>query len=594
MSKLQVLSPQLSNMIAAGEVVQRPGSVVKELMENAVDAGATQIQVLIRDAGRTSIRVIDNGCGMSTEDSLLCFARHATSKINSPEDLGEILTYGFRGEALASIAAVSEVTLRTRREEDEVGTQVEINSQNETKQSAISCSKGTSIEVRNLFYNVPARRKFLKSDSSELKHIIEEFTHIALTRPDLSFTLTHNDKPIYNLKKAQGLKFRILDILGTGVVGEVVDLMANTSIVQLQGYIGSPEGAKKSLGNQYLFVNGRFFKSGYLHKAIMNAYSEMLPEGLTPSYFIYLTVDPHTIDVNVSPTKTEIKFENDFVIFQTLYACVRETLGRNGFGAMIDFDAASALQMPVLSSRETEIKPQEIQAAFGNDSDYNPFATGSNSGTYSPRFKEPVLHDYSPLFEEEDIPVSKPQHHLVLGGKYIVTPTDNSLLLTNIHRAQVRILYENMLSALNGEQNVCQTALFPVQVQIGAAYIPLIEANLEMLHNLGFDISIFGTDTIVVSGVPQGYDYDELSVKSTVADLLQVLSDGEQTLDEAMKISMARKLAERGCSQNAKIKNSEQAQGLLDLLFACSAPETTPSGKRITKILSTDDLEKLF
>lgn len=590
MSKLQVLSPQLANMIAAGEVVQRPSSVVKELMENAVDAGASQIQVFIKDSGRTSIRVIDNGCGMAPEDALLCFARHATSKINSPEDLEEILTYGFRGEALASIAAVSEVVLRTRREEDEVGTQVEINSQNETKQSAISCSKGTSIEVRNLFYNVPARRKFLKSDSSELKHIIEEFTHIALTRPDLSFTLTHNDKPIYTLKKAQGLKFRILDLLGTGVVGEVVDLMSNTSIVSLQGYIGSPDGAKKSLGNQYLFVNGRFFKSSYLHKAIMNAYSEMLPEGLTPSYFIYLTVDPHSIDVNVSPTKTEIKFENDFVIFQTLYACVRETLGRNGFGAMIDFDAASALQMPVLSSRDTGFRPEEISAAFGKESDYNPFETGSTP-SYTPRFKEQELHDYSPLFEEKEIQ-SKPKNHIVLGGKYIVTPTDNTLLLTNIYRAQVRILYENMLSALNGEQNVCQTALFPVQVQIGAAYIPLIESNLDRLHKLGFDISIFGTDTIVVAGVPQGYDYDELSVKSTVADLLQVLTDGEQTLDEAMKTAMARKLAERGSSQN-KIKTSEQAQGLLDLLFACSNPETTPSGKRITKIVTLDDLEKL-
>lgn len=593
MSKLQVLSPQLADMIAAGEVVQRPASVVKELMENAVDAGASQIQVLIKDSGRTSIRVIDNGCGMSPEDALLCFARHATSKINTPSDLEEILTYGFRGEALASIAAVSEVVLRTRREEDEVGTQVEINSRNGTRQSAVSCSKGTSIEVRNIFYNVPARRKFLKSDSSELKHIIEEFVHIALTRPDLNFTLSHNDKPIYTLKKAQGLKFRILDILGPGVVGEIVDLMANTSIVSLQGYIGSPDGAKKSLGNQYLFVNGRYFKSGYLHKAIMNAYSEMLPEGLTPSYFIYLTVDPHSIDVNVSPTKTEIKFENDFVIFQTLYACVRETLGRNGFGAMIDFDAESALQMPVLNSRETSaFRPEEITAALGTDSDYNPFETGS--GTYVPKFKMPELHDYSALFEEKEMQQPKPSHHMVLGGKYIVTPRDNSLLITNIYRAQVRILYENMLSALNGEQNVCQTALFPVQVQIGAAYIPLVEANLDRLHKLGFDISIFGTDTIVVAGIPQGYDYDELSVKSTVADLLQILSDGEQTLDEAMKTDMARKLAERGGSQNARIKSPEQAQGLLDLLFACSNPETTPSGKRITKIVSTDDLEKLF
>ena len=288
MGKLKILPAQIANMIAAGEVVQRPASVVKELLENAVDAGASQVSVVVTDAGRTLIQVIDNGCGMSPVDAVLCFERHATSKIATAEDLEQILTYGFRGEALASIAAVSEVTLRTRRPQDETATEVRTSALGETKTATVAAPAGSNFAVRNLFYNTPARRKFLKSDNVELKHIIEEFTRVAITRPDIAFTLSHNGRDLFVLKKAKSLKFRILDLLGSNVVGDIVDLNAETSVVRISGFVGRPDTARKTLGNQYFFVNGRYFRSPYLHKAVMKAYEEMIPEGVTPAWFIFL------------------------------------------------------------------------------------------------------------------------------------------------------------------------------------------------------------------------------------------------------------------------------------------------------------------
>lgn len=635
MGKLQILSPQLANMIAAGEVVQRPASVVKELLENAIDAGASDIQLIVKDAGRTLIQIIDNGCGMSKEDAQLCFARHATSKIAEPEDLGKLNTYGFRGEALASIAAISQVTLKTKKEEDEVGSQVLIEGGEIKETGSISHPVGTSIEVRNLFFNTPARRKFLKSDNVELKHIIEELTRAALGKPELAFKLRHNDKDVLVLKKAQSIKYRILDILGSSVVGDVVDLNSHTNIVNISGYIGQPQGAKKTLGNQYLFVNGRFFKSPYLHKAIMNAYSELMPEGLTPSYFIFLYVDPQSVDVNISPTKTEVKFENDSIIFQTLYASVRETLGRNGFGEMIDFEAASALNLSSFSANSNaQIKPSELDAALGFESSYNPFDNGSSSygsGTDG-QFSSPYynneqsfdgndggvldshMHEgqmfggqaqqfgryqtkdnYSNLFDGSTAEVPKTeQNHFVVGKKYICTPVENGLMLTNIYRAEVRILYEQMLKSLEGQTLVGQSALFPIQIQIGPAYIPLIEEHLGLLESLGFTINIISNDSIIVSAIPMAYDFDEMSVRNTMADLLQILQEEHNTLSHNLQQNVAKRLSEVGVSKNSKIQTSQQAQILLDQLFECANSDTTPSGKRISKFVSVEDLEKLF
>ena len=604
MGKLKILPAQIANMIAAGEVVGRPASVVKELTENALDAGATKITVVVTDAGRTLIQVVDDGCGMSAEDAQLCFERHATSKIAEADDLEQIMTFGFRGEALASIAAVAEVTLRTRRPEDETGTQVTVGTFGHMEATQCSAPTGTSIAVRNLFYNTPARRKFLKSDNVELKHIVEEFTHVALTRPDVAFTLTHNGRDMFVLKAAKSLKYRIQDLLGPGVTGELVDIGAQTSLVTVSGFIGRPESARKTLGNQFFFVNGRYFRSPYFHKAVMNAYSEMVPEGVTPSYFIYLDVDPHSIDVNISPTKTEIKFEEDSVIFQTLYATVRETLGRNSFGASIDFDTEGAVQMPQISRSFNEYKNSEIAPSHEFDPDYNPFdpapsgdyvpdfGSGAAPSGYTPSGVIPKSENYGALFEEQTLALQK---SVIIGGRFIATPVSSGVMLVHIRRALVRILYEKMLRALQAEAPVSQTALFPVEVPVGAANVPLFAEFGEMLGRLGFDIAPFSGDSVVVNAVPEGFGADEMSVRDLVADLLQVLCDGgHNVLPEMMQSATARKFAELGALRYAELKTPAEATRLLDDLFACDNADLTPSGKRITCIVPIDELEKRF
>ena len=606
MGKLKVLPAQIANMIAAGEVVGRPASVVKELTENALDAGAMKVTVVVTDAGRTLIQVIDNGCGMSAEDAKLCFERHATSKIAEAEDLEHILTFGFRGEALASIAAVAEVTLRTRRPEDETGTQVTVGNFGHMETAECSAPAGTNIAVRNLFYNTPARRKFLKSDNVELKHIVEEFTHVALTRPDVAFTLTHNGRDMFVLKAAKSLKYRIQDLLGPGITGELVDIDAQTSLVSVSGFVGRPESARKTLGNQFFFVNGRYFRSPYFHKAVMNAYSEMVPDGVTPSYFIYLTVDPHAIDVNISPTKTEIKFEEDSVIFQTIFATVRETLGRNSFGASIDFETEGAVEMPQISRSFNEYKNSEIAPSHEFDPDYNPFDPAPASD-YVPDFGSgsaggPAPHgasgyvardeNYGALFEERTLALGK---SVIIGGRFIATPVASGVMLVHVRRALVRILYEKALRALQAEAPVSQTALFPVQAQVGAAYVPLFVEYADMLGRLGFDIAPFGTDSVVVNAVPEGYGADEMSVRETVADLLQLLSEGgHNVLPEMMQSATARKFAELGSARYAELKTPAEATRLLDDLFACDNADLTPSGKRITCIVPIEEIEKRF
>lgn len=369
---IRILPSNIANMIAAGEVVQRPASVVKELMENALDAGASQVTVIIKDAGKTLIQVIDNGCGMTPDDAVLCFERHATSKIASKEDLESILTFGFRGEALASIAAVAEVTLKTRREQDESGCEVVFADSGHISTNEISTPAGANFSVRNLFYNVPARRKFLKSDNVEFKHIVTEFTHIALTRYDKEFTLVHNDRPVFVLKPAKSLKFRIQDMFGKNAAQSIIDIAADTSVTRISGYIGRPDSAVKSQSNQYFFINGRYFKSPYFHKAIMKAYEKLVPEGSAPSYYVFMEVAPDAVDVNISPTKTEVKFEDDSVIFQVLYACVREVLGKNSFGGSIDFDAADAPEIPVFGKNFEELYQAE-EPQIGTDPMFNPF-----------------------------------------------------------------------------------------------------------------------------------------------------------------------------------------------------------------------------
>lgn len=603
MGRLKVLPAQIANMIAAGEVVQRPSSVVKELMENAVDAGAGQVSVVVTDAGRTLIQVIDNGCGMSPADAVLCFERHATSKIASAEDLNDIETYGFRGEALASIAAVAEVTLRTRREGDETATEVRVGQNGEVSTSSVSAPVGSNFAVRNLFYNTPARRKFLKSDSVELKHIIEEFTRVAITRPEKSFSLKSNGRDIFVLKEAKSLKFRILDLLGSNVVGDVLDISAQTSILKLSGFVGRPDSARKTLGNQFFFVNGRYFRSAYLHKAVMKAYEDMIPEGVTPSYFIFLEVDPHGIDVNIHPTKTEVKFEDDSLIFQVIYACVKETLGRNSFGAGINFDTEGAIELPQLGrsfEQYREVAPPQTQI----DPTFDPFSPvpdgsfedqpagttpsfGGGYGSYVDR-----REDYGQLFEARTAPASRV---LIIQGKYILTPVSSGVMVVNVSRARERIFYDRALKALNGSgSHVTQTALFPVEVQVGAAQQQLFAGHAETLAALGFDIIPFGPDSVVVGGVPEGYSCEAGKVQQTVTDLMGILSEDGTALPEMARQRTAERLATSGASNSAPLDSVLEAQSLIDTLFASENAELTSNGRRIVNIVKIGDIDKLF
>lgn len=685
---IRILPSNIANMIAAGEVVQRPSSVVKELVENAVDAGATQVTVILSDAGRTLIQVIDNGCGMTPDQAVLCFERHATSKIATADDLLDITTFGFRGEALASIAAVAEVTLKTRRAEDEVGCQVVYDDSKHVSTDEISTPAGSNFAVRNLFYNIPARRKFLKSDNVEMKHVVEEFVHVALTRSNIGFTLIHNGKNVYVLKPAKSLKFRIQDLLGSYVVSQVVDISADTSVVNVRGYVGRPDQAKKTLGNQYFFVNGRYFRSPYLHKAVMNAYENMLPQGATPAYFIYLEVDPHKLDVNISPTKTEVKFEDDSVIFQTLYACVKESLGRNSFGASIDFDTKDMAEIPAFSNDFDKFRPEVSMPDVSLDNEYNPFdnpdgghepsetgfgssmPTGENdripsgmtgsddmqgwipsgmtggmtggslgaasggdmpmpAGLQMPVHKTSVdfpmpdytgasdpnfgmtedigsganyyesaaskyvdkRDDYGKLFEDR---MAAMPSLILIQKKYIATTVKSGMLLINIRRALERIMYERFLKALSGGEHVTQQALFPVQVPVGVENRLIFDEHSALLRSLGFDIAPFGNDTIVVNGMPEGFQVDQNSVEEAMAEVLIALSDNHTALPGMMESAMAEKFAKMAASEGKPIETVSAAKSLMDSLFACSNSEYTSNGRKIMTIMTIDDIEKRF
>lgn len=641
MGKLQVLPAQLANMIAAGEVVQRPSSVVKELVENAVDSGADRIDVIISDSGRTLIQVIDNGCGMSASDAVLCFERHATSKIATSSDLEAIMSYGFRGEALASIAAVAEVTLKTRREQDESGTQVVIGDSGKLRSSGVSTPKGSNFIIRNLFYNTPARRKFLKGDNVELRHIVDEFVHIAVPHPEIAFSLVHNGRQLYVLKKAKSLKYRIMDVMGMNVADTLVDLSAQTSELNVSGFIGTPRSAKKTQVNQLFFVRGRFFRSPYLHKAVMKAYEEMIPEGVTPAYFIFLDADPSSVDVNVSPTKTEIKFQNESIVFQIIYACVKETLGRNSFGASLDFESEGSIDIPIIGDGFAAYRDANPLTFGGGNPNFNPFDPDSSlppsgstpSGNVSGQFfpdsgsssggsssggssgggaglgadasgasgggQAGLYQDYPPrmgkdqsygvLFESKCM-----SNTLVLHKRFILTPVASGLMLVNCRRAFERILYERMLKALSSNNHVSQKALFPVQVQIGVQERLILDGASETLERLGFDITPFGTDSVVVNAVPEGMSCEEGKVRTMLDDIVAVLSEPGSGLQEVLNQRMAARFAALGAASFEIGSDPMAPRRLIDTLFACENAELTPGGRKIVAIVGIDEIENKF
>ena len=613
---IRILPSNIANLIAAGEVVQRPASVVKELMENALDAGATQVTVVISDSGRTLIQVIDNGCGMSPDQAVLCFERHATSKISSADDLQDITTFGFRGEALASIAAVAEVTLKTRRQEDVVGCQVEFADSKHLSTEEIACPQGANFAVRNLFYNVPARRKFLKSDAVELKHIVEEFTRVALTRPDVGFTLSHNGRDIHVLRPAKSHKYRIQDLLGSSAVDKVVDIAAETSVVSVNGYVCRPDLARKTVGNQFFFVNGRYFRSAYLHKAVMKAYEGLIPDGVTPSYFIYIETDPSTIDVNIHPTKTEIKFEDDSVMFQTVFATVKEALGRSSAAGSIDFDNPEQTRMPHIGTSFEEYRPAGVpEVSF--DPAYDPFADpagdtseqpsglgrddrgarpsgldGFGPSGYGPGAHAAPRQNYGKLFEET---LAAAPEVLVVQDKYIIAKSASGVMAVSIRRARERLLYDRVIKALSSGAHVSQSVLFPVRVEVGVENRMLFDENAEMLSSLGFDITPFGNDTVVVAGVPEGYSAEKGRVERMVSDLILILASGVKgALKETMTASMAEKFAFLGAAGSSQPLSALQARQLLDALLSSDNPEFTSGGKRILSVIPLQELDKRF
>lgn len=619
---IRILPGNVANMIAAGEVVQRPSSVVKELMENALDAGADQVTVAVQDAGRTLIQVIDNGCGMSPDEAVLCFERHATSKIATAEDLSSIMTFGFRGEALASIAAVSEVTLRTRRAEDEVGCEVRFADSRHLSTEAVATPKGANFAVRNLFYNVPARRKYLKSENVEFGHIVNEFTRIAVTRPDMGFTLTHNGREVFVLKPAKSLKFRIQDLLGQNVVKQLVDISADTSVVKISGYIGRPDMARKSTGNQYMFINGRYFRSPYFNRAVLKGYENLILEGTSPAYFIWLETDPGAVDVNVSPTKTEVKFEDDSLIFQTLYACVKEALGKNSFVASIDFDREGAPDIPVLSGGFDSYRPVS-EPVPSIDPTYDPFKNDGFPSQDSPYVNvipgevPPDIHqadtgrsgqsayqgmsgvsglvdrreDYGRLFEDKTLPS---RSVVVLHNRYIVMSVKSGLLVISVRRARERIFYDRFLKALSRNEHITQCSLFPVQVQVGVENRLLFEEHAALLASLGFDIAPFGNDTVVVNGVPEGYSVDAVRVQSMIYDMIVALRDDHNSMAAVMQSAMAERFARLGAAGDNSSVSAAEAQRLIDALFACENAEYTSSGHKTMIMIPEEELDGKF
>ena len=598
---LKILPSNISNLIAAGEVVQRPASAVKELLENAVDAGAGNISVFIEDSGKTLIQVIDDGCGMTPEEARLCFERHATSKISEASDLSSIMTYGFRGEALPSIAAVAEVTLRTRKKGSDTGSETVFTPSGFSGQEEAAMPEGTNIAVRNIFYSLPARRKFLKSDSTEFRQIVSEFSHVALCRPEISVRLVHNGKDIYNLKKANTLKQRILEIEGKDMVKELIDVRTSTRIINISGFIGNPSDARKSAGNQFFFVNGRYFRSSYFHKAVMKAYDKLIPEGAYPSYYIFFETTPENVDVNIHPAKTEVKFENETEIFEILTAAVKESLGRNSFIPTIDFDHDTLPDIPAPSrfnytgsySRPQPARPQHIpyETILPDTSPSRHY-----SAIESAERPSAAVNGYGEIFEDSGTS-SSGSGILQISGRYLVTTLRSGMMIVDIRRARERILYEKYLRQLDNSAPISHQVLFPCVIQLSPERHSLLTENREQLRLLGFDIGPQEENSISVNGLPEEFGTDESSVRTAIDNLLASLMEtGSIDLIRAdNREAMARRLAGAAAASagNGRL-SADEARLLVDTLFSCAEPETSPGGKRCMSVLTEEDIERIL
>jgi DNA mismatch repair protein MutL len=594
---IKVLPDSVANQIAAGEVIQRPASVIKELIENSVDAGSTVINVIVKDAGRTLIQVTDNGSGMSDTDARLSFERHATSKISSADDLLQLYTFGFRGEALASIASIAEVELKTRRHEDETGTQILINASTLVSQETISCTVGSSFSIRNLFFNVPARRKFLKSDNAELKHIISEFQRVALCNPNIEFTLISNGTVIYNLQKGN-IRQRVTGIFGKNTNNNLLPVQIDTSIVKIEGYISKPEQARKTTTEQFFFANNRFFKSAYFQKAVINAYEQLIQHGTYPAFFLYLTVDPEILDVNIHPTKIEVKFTEEQTIWQILNTVSRETLGKFALSPKIDFDIENPIDIPVLTSATKLVVPK-----LDVDETFNPFNTekkdtGFKSKKINTNWQK--IYDGTDIFElekdDDDTPqIFSPQalaeKIIQIKDQYIATNSKSGLMIIDQKRAHRRILFEQFMNNFESTGNYTQQKVFPETIELGAMDFIIISEHISNLYKLGFDIRIFGKNTVVVHGLPANIENiePEKIVHAIIDDLKDETSNIVKKSKERLVLSLAKVLA-----IGNKTLNSDEMNNLVGKLLSCSNPNICPEGKPTLTIITFDEIRTRF
>jgi DNA mismatch repair protein MutL len=602
---IQLLPDSVANQIAAGEVIQRPASVVKELVENSVDSGADNITVNVKDSGKTLVQVIDNGCGMSETDARLCWERHSTSKIRVADDLFSIRTKGFRGEALASIAAVAEVSLKTRRKEDELGTYIRISGSQILSNEPVSCTGGSNFSVKNLFYNVPARRKFLKSNSAELRHIINEFNHIALSHPGIEFSLIHNNSQIYNLPKTN-LRQRIISIFGKNLAQSLIPVNADTTLIHISGFIGKPEYAKKTYGEQFFFVNNRYIKQSYFHKAVLQAYQQILPTDTIPGYFIFLEIEPEKIDINIHPTKTEIKFEDEVAIWQILHSVVKESIGKYNLIPSLDFNKEGVIDIPVLR-KDTEIKipGENLDPAF------NPFNAESKD-IYS-KGKELTGHERDTIRHWEnlyDIPVRKPDteqenlpemqsgqmlensRFMQIRNRYIITPVKSGLMIVDQKRAHERIIYEENLRNTGHDVFAAQQTLFPEIIELNPSdYVTFIEI-LDDVNHLGFDIRDLGNNSIVINAIPATAKNSGL--KDMIDEMLEVYKSYLGDLKMEAKEKIARSVALASAIPYGKVLEAEEMRELIDQLFGCSNPNFSPAGKPVMKIITSEEIDKIL
>ena len=613
---IRLLPDAVANQIAAGEVVQRPASAVKELLENAVDAGATQIRLLVKDAGKTLIQVIDNGSGMSETDARMSFERHATSKIREANDLFSIRTLGFRGEALASIAAIAQVELKTRKPDDEVGTCIIIEGSKVKSQEPVACPGGTSFSVKNLFYNIPARRYFLKSDNVEFRHILEEFQRVALVHPDIEFTLTNNDKPVFHLTKGN-LRQRIVHIFGNQINEKLLPVEAKTELVSVTGYIGKPETARKTRGEQYFFANGRFIRHPYLHHAVEQAFEELIPESAIPSYFLYIEVDPSTIDINIHPTKTEVNFQNGQLLYASIRTSVKHALGMFSLSPTIDFDTEPTFDFVAPQGYEPKAPTITVNP------DYNPFRKPqnflkSNAGMAPNRAGWEKMYEgieskavqpteYQPGMDFELDPAQPQQVEATLvpesnenttsklfqvQNRFIVANVKSGVLIVDQRKAYERIIFERISSNAGGQPIARQRVLFPQTFQLSAFDSEVISEMTEDLDNLGFEISAMGSGTFVINTVPVNIPANEII--GFIESLLEDFKKDRADSADDQRIKLARLVAGNLAVKTEKTLKNEEMQQLIDELFACQVPDIAPDGSKILKIIQVNEIDKLL